>query len=252
MTKVLTGKGALVVGASSGIGKAIAILLAAEGASVVLSSRRQAEAEAVVAEIVAAGGKAMYIQADVTCSKDVEKLLASSIDYLGELDIAVNNAGIEGSTFVPTADYDEEIFDAVIDTNLKGVWRCMKQQIPKMGKGACIVNMSSIAGLRSNEMMGCAYTASKHAIIGLTKTAAREYAPRGIRINAVCPGLIETEIAERSFLQDEKIKRGVIKMHPIGRLGTVDEVANAVLYLCSDQSSFMTGHALVLDGGVTC
>jgi NAD(P)-dependent dehydrogenase (short-subunit alcohol dehydrogenase family) len=252
LTRLLEGKHALVVGASSGIGKAIALRLAGEGAIVVVAARRQAQGSAVVAEIEKAGGKSTFIAADVTSTDSIAQLIEKAVELYGPLNIAVNNAGIEGSTFVPTADYDEATFDAVVDTNLKGVWRCMKYQIPVLEEGGVIVNMASIAGLGANEMMGCAYTASKHAIIGMTKTAAREYAAKGIRINAVCPGVIETEIAERSLLHDENLKRKVIKMHPVGRLGTVAEVADAVMYLASDQSSFMTGHALVLDGGVTC
>jgi NAD(P)-dependent dehydrogenase (short-subunit alcohol dehydrogenase family) len=248
----LEGKHALVVGASSGIGKAIAIKLAEQGARVVVASRRSTEGNEVVAEIQQAGGEAMFVQADVTSSEAIERLLERCIEGYGPLDIAVNNAGVEGTPFVATADYDEDVFDAVIDTNLKGVWRCMKYEIPRLAEKGVVVNMSSIAGLRSNEMMGCAYTASKHAIIGMTKTAAREYAPEGIRINAVCPGVIATDIAQRSFMMDENTQRKVLKMHPLGRLGTVDEVAEAVLWLASDQSSFMTGHAMVLDGGVTC
>ncbi len=247
----LSGRIALVVGASSGIGKAIAIKLASHGAKVVVASRRQAEGEKVIAEITALGGEAVFIAADVTSTDSIKNLLAQTASVYGGLDIAVNNAGIEGSTFVPTADYDEETFEAVISTNVTGVWRCMKYQIPQLKDHGVIINMSSIAGLRGNEMMGSAYAASKHAIIGLTKTAAREYAAQGIRINAVCPGVIKTEIAERSLLHDEKLKRRVEKLHPIGRLGTVDEVAESVLWLASDQSSFMTGHAMVLDGGVT-
>ncbi|ARN74120.1 glucose 1-dehydrogenase [Oceanicoccus sagamiensis] len=248
---MLAGRVALVVGASSGIGKSIAIKLASHGAKVVLASRRQMEGDKVVAEITALGGEACFIAADVTSSESIKNLLAQTVSTYGGLDIAVNNAGIEGSTFVPTADYDEATFDAVINTNVTGVWRCMKYQIPQLNHQGVIVNMSSIAGLRGNEMMGCAYSASKHAIIGLTKTAAREYAAQGIRINAICPGVIKTDIAERSLLHDEILKRRVEKLHPIGRLGEVDEVAESVLWMVSDQSSFMTGHAMVLDGGVT-
>ena len=144
------------------------------------------------------------------------------------------------------------MFDAVIDTNLKGVWRCMKYELPDMAEAGVIINMSSIAGLGANEMMGSAYTASKHGIIGMTKTAAREYAAVGIRINAICPGVIDTDIAERSFMSDERIARKVLKMHPLGRLGRVEEVADAVAWMASGQSSFMTGHALILDGGASC
>lgn len=243
---------ALVVGASSGIGRAIALRLAAEGARVVLAARRRELGEGVAGEINATGGQAVYLPVDVTSSESVHALLEEATARFGPLQVAVNNAGIEGTPFVATADYDEAIFDRVMDTNLKGTWRCMKYEIPAMVQGGCIVNMSSIAGLGANEMMGCAYTASKHAIVGMTKTAAREYADSGIRINAVCPGVIETAIAERSFMQDERLARKVLKMHPLGRLGTVEEVADAVLWMASDQSSFMTGHALVLDGGASC
>ena len=247
----LQGKHALVVGASSGIGTAIAKRLATEGATVVIAARRVAQTEAVCADIVRAGGRAIFEQVDVTDTDSVQALVRAAVARHGPLDIAVNNAGIEGTPFVPTADYDEAVFDAVIDTNLKGVWRCMKYEIPDMAEGGAIINMSSIAGLGANEMMGCAYTASKHAINGMTKTAAREYAGRGIRINAICPGVIDTDIARRSFMQDPQLARKVLKMHPLGRLGTADEVADTALFLASAQSAFMTGHTLVLDGGVS-
>jgi NAD(P)-dependent dehydrogenase (short-subunit alcohol dehydrogenase family) len=252
MTAALDNQHALVVGASSGIGRAIAMRLAAAGANVVVAARREKEAADVVAEIVAGGGRAMCHLVDVTNTASVQALVAGAVEQYGPLHIAVNNAGIEGTPFVPTALYQEDIFDAVIDTNLKGVWRCMKYEIPQLVDGGVIINMSSIAGLGANEMMGCAYTASKHAIIGMTKTAAREYASRGIRVNAICPGVIATDIAKRSFLNDEQVARKVLKMHPLGRLGTVEEVADAALWLASGQSSFMTGHALVLDGGASC
>jgi NAD(P)-dependent dehydrogenase (short-subunit alcohol dehydrogenase family) len=252
MTGLLQDKHALVVGASSGIGRAIATRLGAEGARVVVAARREKEAGEVVASIVGAGGEACFQAVDVCNTGSVRSLLERAVSEYGQLHIAVNNAGIEGTPFVPTADYEEEVFDSVIDTNLKGVWRCMKYQIPQMVDGGAIINMSSIAGLGANEMMGCAYTASKHAIIGMTKTAAREYAGQGIRINAICPGVIATDIAERSFLHDEKVARKVLKMHPLGRLGTPEEVADAVLWMACDTSSFMTGHALVLDGGASC
>lgn len=248
----LQNKHALVVGASSGIGSAIALCLAQAGASVVVAARRKNEAEALVAKIRARGGSACYLPVDVGNTAAVQSLIAAAVTEYGPLHIAVNNAGIEGTPFVPTADYDETVFDAVIDTNLKGMWRCMKYEIPQMAEGGVIINMSSIAGLGANEMMGCAYTASKHAIIGMTKTAAREYAGAGIRINAICPGVITTDIAQRSLLQDEAVARKVLKMHPLGRFGTAQEVADAVLWMGSDQSAFMTGHALVLDGGASC
>lgn len=219
---------------------------------VVVAARREKEAAEVVATIQECGGRACFQSVDVTSTAAVESMLVAAVDRNGPLHIAVNNAGIEGTPFVPTAVYDEAVFDRVIETNLKGVWRCMKYEIPRMEDGGVIINMSSIAGLGANEMMGCAYTASKHAIIGMTKTAAREYAARGIRVNAICPGVISTDISERSFQHDERLARKVLKMHPLGRLGTVDEVADAVLWMASGQASFMTGHALVLDGGASC
>jgi NAD(P)-dependent dehydrogenase (short-subunit alcohol dehydrogenase family) len=252
MPGLLHEKHALVVGGSSGIGRAIALRLAEEGARVVVAARREKEAADVVARIIEGGGTACFQPVDVGDTSAVRALVHAAVAAYGSLHVAVNNAGIAGTPFVPTADYEEAIFDAVIDTNLKGLWRCMKYEIPQMADGGAIINMSSIAGLGANEMMGCAYTASKHAIIGMTKTAAREYAGRGIRINAICPGVITTEIAERSFLHEERVARKVLKMHPLGRLGTPEEVADAVLWMACGQSSFMTGHALVLDGGASC
>jgi NAD(P)-dependent dehydrogenase (short-subunit alcohol dehydrogenase family) len=251
MTGLFDGKTVLVVGASSGIGAAIARRFGREGARVAVAARREKEAGEVVSGIVAEGGTADFHRVDVGDAGSVKALLEEVVSRYDGLQVAVNNAGIEGTPFVPTADYEEDVFNAVIDTNLIGVWRCMKHEIPCLGEGGVIINMSSIAGLGANEMMGCAYSASKHGIIGLTKTAAREYASRGIRINAICPGVIATDIAERSFMHDERIERKVLKMHPIGRLGTCDEVADTVAWMASEQSSFMTGHALVLDGGVT-
>lgn len=251
MAGLLEGKHALVVGASSGIGSAIAQRLGAEGARVVVAARREKEACEVVAAITVAGGTACFHPVDVGSSRAVKALIERAVAEYGPLHVAVNNAGIEGTPFVPTADYEEDVFDAVIDTNLKGTWRCMKYEIPHMADNAAIVNMSSIAGLGANEMMGCAYTASKHAIIGMTKTAAREYAGRGLRINAICPGVIATDIAQRSFLHDETVARKVLRMHPLGRFGLPAEVADAVLWMACDRSSFMTGHALVLDGGAS-
>lgn len=252
MTDLLQGKHTLVVGASSGIGRAIALRLAEAGASVTVAARREQEAQSVVGEIEQAGGNATFCAADVTSTVSIKHLVAAAVERFGPIHAAVNNAGIEGTPFVATADYEESVFDAVIDTNLKGVWRCMKYEIPHMASNSAIINMSSIAGLGANEMMGCAYTASKHAIIGMTKTAAREYASQGIRFNAICPGVINTDIAQRSFMKDERVARKVLKMHPLGRLGTLEEVADAALWLASGQSSFMTGHALVLDGGASC
>lgn len=248
----LSGKVGLVMGGSSGIGEAIAYQLAGAGASVVLSARRVKEGQAIADIIRANGGEAYFVQADVTQTDQVRTAVDLAVERFGQLDIAVNNAGIEGSVLVPTADYDEEVFDRVVETNLKGVFRCMKFQIPHLlrSKGN-LINISSIAGIRGNDIMGVAYSASKHAIVGMTKTAAREYARKGLRANVICPGVIETQMSESHLFQDERIKEKIRNMHPMGRFGTVDEVADAVLWIASSKASFVTGHALVLDGGVT-
>jgi NAD(P)-dependent dehydrogenase (short-subunit alcohol dehydrogenase family) len=162
----------------------------------------------------------------------------------------VNNAGIEGTPFTPAAEYEEEIWDKVIDINLKSVWLCMKYEIPEMlkrGKGA-IVNISSVAGLKGGRM-GVAYHASKHGVIGLTKTAALEYAAQGVRINAVCPAVVETAMADRTFFYDKDITERTLAMHPMGRFGRPEEVASTVLWLCSESASFVTGHTHAVDGG---
>jgi NAD(P)-dependent dehydrogenase (short-subunit alcohol dehydrogenase family) len=240
----------IVTGGNAGIGKACAFAFAREGAKVVVSGRRTEEGEQTVEMIKNTGGEAIFIRADVSRKEDIEELISRTIQTYNRLDFAVNNAGIEGAKFVPTAEYPEEAWDDVINVNLKGVWLSMKYQIPHLlkQKGSSIVNMSSIAGIIGGRL-GSAYHASKHGVIGLTKAAAMEYANQGLRVNAVAPAVIRTEMTERAFFQDPKIGARVTAMHPMGRVGTPDEVAGAVVWLCSEASSFITGHTLAIDGG---
>jgi NAD(P)-dependent dehydrogenase (short-subunit alcohol dehydrogenase family) len=181
-------------------------------------------------------------------------MVDAAVETYGRLDCAFNNAGVEGGkAFVRTADYSEEIWDEVIAVNLTGVFLCLKyeiQQMLKQGTGGAIVNMSSVAGLIGTRV-GIGYGASKHGVIGATRAAAVEYAAENIRVNAVCPGVVRTEMTERAFFHDAELGAMMTRRHPMGRIGTTDEVAQAVLWLCSDQSSFTTGQALPIDGGLT-
>ncbi len=247
MTRILEGKVALITGGNSGIGKATALLFAAEGAKVVITARRSEEGAQVVNEIVAAGGTATFIATDVSRSTDVAALVRQVVSLYGTVDCLFNNAGISGNIYTPLADLDEAEWDSVIDINLKGVWLMMKYVIPTMKEngGGSIVNMSSIYGLTSSHLQMTAYTASKHGVIGLTKSAARDYASDNIRVNAICPAYIYTPMINPA------LGKKVLGLHPIGRLGTVEEIAEAVLWLACDKSSFVTGHSLVADGGLT-
>ncbi len=249
MDKLFDGAVALVTGGSSGIGRATALAFGAEGAKVVVASRRSDESAETVRLIEAAGGEAIFVKTDVSKATEVEALVAEAVKHYGALDFAFNNAGIEGDHFVPIADYSEATFDQVIDINLKGVFLSMKYEIPRIleTKGA-IVNMASVAGLVGGRV-GSAYYASKHGVVGLTKAAALEYADKGIRINAVAPAAIKTAMTDRTFFHDAKLTAGVISRHPVGRVGVPEEVANAVVWLCSDRASFTTGHTLPVDGG---
>jgi len=249
MSKFLNGKVALVTGAGSGIGKAIALALSRNGALLAVADINQKGVEDTVAEIKESGGQAIAFKVDVSKSSEVDSMTQEVIKHFGRLDCAVNNAGIEGS-LASTTDCTEENWDRVMEVNVKGIWLCMKYQIIQMlmqGKGS-VVNMSSALGLVG--MQGYpAYVASKHGVVGLTKTAALEYAPHGVRVNAICPGVIETPLLDRMVSGKQDLKDWLIAKEPIGRLGTPQEVAEAAVWLCSDASSFVTGHCMSVDGG---
>jgi NAD(P)-dependent dehydrogenase (short-subunit alcohol dehydrogenase family) len=249
MTRELEGKVGLVTGGTSGIGRDAAVLFAKAGAKVVVAGRREAEGKETAELVRAAGGDGLFVKADVSIASEVETLVKKTVEKFGRLDVAFNNAGIEG-VWAPIIRESEEDWDRTIDINLKGVWLCLKyeiRQILKQGGGGAIVNMASIFGLVGSAG-AAAYSASKHGVVGLTKTAALENAKNGIRINAVCPGFTETPMAERIFRVPE-VHKYVLSCHPIGRLGRPMEIAEAVVWMCSDRAPFMTGQSLVLDGG---
>ena len=249
--KEFEGKVALVTGGGSGIGRATAIAFAREGAKVVIGNRNVERGEETVSMIRDAGGTASFKRTDVLVAADIEALVDHAMTTYGGLDIAFNNAGIEGEPR-PLAEQTEANFDAVMDINVKGVWLSMKYEIPRMLEqaGGAIVNCSSVAGVIGFPGIGI-YAASKHAVIGLTKVAALEYSAQGIRINAVNPAVIDTEMVDRLADGMNMKKEDMTTFHPIGRLGRVEEVAEAVLWLCSDKASFVTGHSMMVDGGFT-
>ena len=245
----LQGKVALVTGGTSGIGRETAVLFAKAGAKVVVAGRRELEGNETIDLIRAAGGEGIFVKTDVSKASEVETLIKKAVEKFGRVDIAFNNAGIEG-VWVPIVRQSEEDWDQIIAINLKGVWLCLKHEIRQMlkqGAGGAIVNMGSVTGLIGS-VGAAAYSASKHGVIGLTKSAALENAKSGIRVNAVCPGFTETPMADRIF-RVPQIHKHVLSCHPIGRLGKPVEIAEAVVWMCSDRASFMTGETLVLDGG---
>jgi NAD(P)-dependent dehydrogenase (short-subunit alcohol dehydrogenase family) len=253
MARTMAGKVALITGGSSGIGRSAGVLFAREGAQVVVAARRVDEGEQTVQMIREAGGDALFVRTDVSQAAAVHALVHTCVERYGRLDYAVNNAGIEGS-LVPLIDYSEDDWDTIIDINLKGVWLCMKAEIVRMQKngGGAIVNISSVGGLMGFPRMG-PYVATKHGIIGLTKTAALEYAADNIRVNVICPGLIDTPMADRFVerMQAAGIdaEHMVLSLAPLKRRGTPAEIAEAAIWLCSDAASYVTGHAMVVDGG---
>lgn len=250
MTKQFEGKVALVTGAGSGIGRASALAFAREGAKTVVADVVVEGGEETVRMIKEAGGEALFVKTDVSKAAEVEALIQKVVETYGRLDYAHNNAGIEG-TMAPTADCTEENWDRTISINLKGVWLCMKYEIPQMLKqgGGAIVNTASVAGLVGFQGLP-AYAASKGGVVQLTRVAALEYAKAGIRVNAVCPGVIRTPMVERLLSGQPEAEAGFIAMEPVGRMGKPEEIAEAVVWLCSDAASFVTGHPMVVDGGL--
>ena len=245
----LDGKVALITGAGSGIGRASALAFAREGAKVAVADIVVEGGEETVRMVKEAGGEAFFIKVDVSNAADVEAMVNAVVDTYGRIDCAYNNAGIEGR-LASTDEYPEDVFDKVVDINLTGVWLCMKYELPhmlKQGSGA-IVNTASGAGLIGVAGMS-AYVASKHGVVGLTKTAALEYAKSGIRVNAVCPGLIQTPMVERITADQPQLGEALVAAEPVGRTGKPEEIAESVVWLSSDAASFVTGHAMSVDGG---
>jgi NAD(P)-dependent dehydrogenase (short-subunit alcohol dehydrogenase family) len=245
------GKVVLVTGGGGGIGRASALAFAKAGARVAVVDRDVAAGTETTRLVETTGAQALFIQTDVTQATQVEAMVAQVVAHFGRLDCAFNNAGIE-EEHMRLADCAEDTFDRIMAVNVKGVWLCLKYELAQMLKqgGGAIVNTASVAGLVGAPKMA-AYSASKHAVLGLTKSAAVEYGRKNIRVNAVCPGVIRTAMFDRAVQADPKVGPAVAQLHPIGRIGEADEVAAVVLWLSSDAASFVTGHAHTVDGGMT-
>ncbi len=246
----LTGKVAFITGGTSGIGRQAAITLAKAGAKVVVTGRREAEGAETVRLVEESGGEALFVRTDVKNEADIKGAVEQTVERYGRLDIALNNAGVE--TAGPIPEVSEETYRNTFDINVWGVLASLKYEVPAMLKngGGSIINVSSVAGQVG--MPGVSiYVASKHAVEGLTKVAALEYAKEGIRVNAIAPGLIDTDMADRFAGKEGEMRDQLAGMHPIGRSGKPSEIADAVLFLASDDSSFVTGHSLNVDGGWT-
>lgn len=247
----VTNKRVVITGGASGIGAASARLLAERGAQVVISDVNAEAGQALLAEINASGATCFFHQADVSDVDQVLALVSFSNKAMGGIDVMINNAGVDHKP-APLTDIPQADFDRNIAINLTGVWFCMRSAIPVMlaqGAGQ-IINVASVAGLRSTPLLG-AYGASKHGVIGLTKAAAVEYAKANIRVNAVCPSFVDTPMVQNTLRNlDERAQKATIRANPMKRLGKVEEIAYAIAWLSSDESSFMTGHNVVLDGGM--
>jgi len=250
--KAFAGRVAFITGGASGIGRATALAFARVGASVAVADVSEKGNQETARLIEEESGRALAVKCDVSRSDDVQTALNNTIGAFGRLDFAFNNAGIEPKNPAPTADYEEEEWNRIIDIDLRGVFLCMKHEIPLMLKqgGGAIVNTSSGAGIIGIKGSP-AYTAAKHGVIGLTRAAALDYAGQNIRVNAICPGYIATPMMDRFTGGTPEGRAKVISDEPIGRMGRPEEIANAVLWLCSDAASFVVGHALVVDGGQT-
>ncbi len=251
----MTGKTVIVTGATSGIGAAAAKMFAERGDKVVAAGRRQDKGEALVAEIKAAGGNAVFVRADMAVDADIKAMVDAAVSTYGGLDYAFNNAGTGGEQQA-LHEYTDENWEAVLGVNLTGVYRCMKYELAAMLEsgakqpgGAAIVNCASTLGHRGSVFSGTAYTTSKHGVIGLSKQAAIDYIKQNIRVNVVSPGATRTELLEPAIQADPSMEDIFSGLNPIGRMGTAEEVAAAALFLCSDAAAMITGHAIPVDGG---
>ena len=247
----VAGKVALVTGGASGIGRATALTFAREGAKLIIADMNKDGGQQTVHMITENGGEAIFVQTDVTQATAVEALISTAVETYGRLDCAHNNAGVTQRAYPSTAEYPEDDWHRVLAVNLTGVWLCMKYEIPQMLRhgGGAIVNTASVAGLVG--LAGrSAYVASKHGVVGITRTAALEYAQQGIRVNCVCPGYIRTPMVEYVLQHaGAQTEAQMVAREPIGRLGTPEEIAETVVWLCSDAAAFVTGHTMTVDGG---
>jgi NAD(P)-dependent dehydrogenase (short-subunit alcohol dehydrogenase family) len=243
----------LITGSATGFGKVLAEEFSRLGASLILSDINVAVGEIEAELLRKLGAKVVFTQCDVSIGEDVKNMVEKGVAAFGKLDICINNAGIAGNAMqTRTHDFQEDMWDKVMNINAKGVWLCMKYQLPHLlaAKGGVVVNISSKAGLGAVPG-NVAYAASKHAVIGITKTAAIEYASKNIRVNAVCPSFADTPMVQNSIMIDPEKGQRLIQMNPMRRLGTANEIRDVVMFLCSEKSSFMNGQAVAVDGGLT-
>jgi NAD(P)-dependent dehydrogenase (short-subunit alcohol dehydrogenase family) len=243
----------LITGSATGFGKYLAEAFAAQGASLILSDVNTKDGQAVADALKEAGTPVFFTKCDVSKEEEVAAMVAQGVAAMGGLDICINNAGIAGNSMMTrTHEMQEDMWDRVMDINAKGVWLCLKHQLPHLVKrgGGAVVNIASKAGLGAVPG-NVAYAASKHAVIGITKTAAIEYVRKNIRVNAVCPSFADTPMVANSIMTEPERGQKLVMMNPMQRLGTVEEICDVIMFLCSDKSSFMNGQAVAVDGGLT-